>query len=87
MRYAKCLNDLKVSAYPFVRAAPDDGPEFQTLRDVDQRQIISDFADPEKEPAILVVTDTLPFAIDVPVQQVIYLDQELRWHEFPQVAC
>ena len=86
VRYAKCLNDLKVSAYPFVRAAPDDGPEFQTLRDVDQRQIISDFADPEKEPAILVVTDTLPFAIDVPVQQVIYLDQELHRHEYQQMA-
>ena len=85
VRYAKCLNDLKVSACPLIRAAPDDGPEFQTLRDIDQRQIISDFADPEQEPAILVVTGMLPFALDAPVQQVIYLDQELRWDEFPQV--
>ena len=86
VRYAKWLNDLKVSAYPLVRAAPDDGPEFQTPRDINQRQIISDFADPEKEPEILVVTDTRPFAIDAPVQQVLYLDQELRWHEFLQVT-
>ena len=86
VRYAKWLNDLKVSAHPLVRADPDDGPEFQTLRDVDQRQVISDFADPEKGPEILVATDTLPLAFDAPVQQVLYLDQELRRHDFYQVA-
>ena len=86
MRYAKWLNDLKVSALPLVRAAPGDGPEFQTLGDIDQRQVIDDFADPEKEPEILVVAGTLPFAFDAPVQQVLYLDQELQQIEFQQVA-
>ena len=86
MRYAKWLNNLEVSAFPLVRAVPGDGPEFQTLGDIDQRQVIADFADPEKGPEILVVGGKLPFAFDVPVQQVLYLDQKLRQLEFQQVA-
>ena len=87
MRYAKWLNDLKVSALPLVRAAPGDGPEFQALGDIDQRQVIDDFADPEKGPEILVVAGTLPFVFDAPVQQVLYLDQELQQLEFLQAAA
>ena len=46
LRYAQHLNDFGVRAYPIITTSADDGPEFQTARDLNQKQVTSAFVDP-----------------------------------------
>ena len=47
LRYAGRLNDFGVRAYPIITAAPNDGPEFNVARELDQEQIVNAFVDPQ----------------------------------------
>ena len=48
LRYAGRLNDFGVRAYPIITAAPNDGPEFNVARELDQEQIVNAFVDPHR---------------------------------------
>ena len=54
LRYAERLNDFGVRAYPIITAAPNDGPEFDVARELDQEQIVNAFVNPQEEPEALV---------------------------------
>ena len=87
LRYAERLNDFGVRAYPIVTAAPNDGPEFNAARELDQDQVVNAFVDPEGEPEALVVVDMLLTGFDAPVEQVLYLDRSLREHGLLQAIA
>ena len=87
LRYAECLNNFGLRAYPIITASPNDGPEFRVARDLDQEQITGAFVDPEGEPEVLVVVDMLLTGFDAPVEQVLYLDRALREHGLLQAIA
>ena len=87
IRYAGCLNDFGVSTYPIITTDAKDGPEFGPARELNQDQIISAYRDPEGEPQILVVVDMLLTGFDAPVEQVLYLDRNLRDHGLLQAIA
>ncbi len=87
LRYAERLNSFGLRAYPVITAAPNDGPEFQKARDLDQEQIVNAFVDPEGEPEVLVVVDMLLTGFDAPVEQALYLDRALREHGLLQAIA
>ncbi len=87
LRYASHLNDFVVSAYPIITTQPNDGPEFQAARELDQEQVVGAFVDPEGEPEVLVVVDMLLTGFDAPVEQVLYLDRALREHGLLQAIA
>ena len=87
LRYAKYLNDFQVRAYPIITTTPGDGVEFKETRELDQKQVISAFVDPQGEPEILVVVDMLLTGFDAPVEQVLYLDRELKEHGLLQAVA
>ena len=87
LRYAEHLNSFGLSAYPIITTDRNDGPEFQTARDVNQEQIVSAFVDPDGEPQVLVVVDMLLTGFDAPVEQVLYLDRGLREHGLLQAIA
>ena len=87
LRYAEHLNDFGVRAYPIITAAPNDGPEFNAARELDQDQVVNAFVDPEGEPEALVVVDMLLTGFDAPVEQVLYLDRSLREHGLLQAIA
>ena len=87
LRYAQHLNSFGVRAYPFITAAPNDGPEFKEARELDQEQVVSAFVDPQGEPEVLVVVDMLLTGFDAPVEQALYLDRALREHGLLQAIA
>ena len=87
LRYAERLNDFGVRAYPIVTTTPNDGPEFDAARGLDQDQTINAFVDPDGEPEALVVVDMLLTGFDAPVEQVLYLDRSLREHGLLQAIA
>ena len=87
LRYARHLNDFGISAYPIITTNHNDGPEYQTARELDQEQITGAFVDPEGEPEVLVVVDMLLTGFDAPVEQVLYLDRSLREHGLLQAIA
>ncbi len=87
LRYAQHLDSFGVRAYPIITPAPNDGPEFQAARDLDQEQVVSAFVDPEGEPEVLVVVDMLLTGFDAPVEQALYLDRALREHGLLQAIA
>ena len=44
LRYAERLNSFGLRAYPVITAAPNDGPEFKTARELDQEQVAQEVA-------------------------------------------
>ena len=87
LRYAERLNAFGVRAYPIVTTTPNDGPEFDDARELDQNQTINAFVDPDGEPEALVVVDMLLTGFDAPVEQVLYLDRSLREHGLLQAIA
>ena len=87
MRYSEHLNSFGLRAYPIITAAPNDGPEFNVARELDQEQVTGAFVDPEGEPEVLVVVDMLLTGFDAPVEQVLYLDRALREHGLLQAIA
>ena len=87
LRYAKHLCDFDLSAYPIITTTHNDGPEFKPARELNQKQIVNAFVDPEGEPQILVVVDMLLTGFDAPVEQVLYLDRPLREHTLLQAIA
>ena len=87
LRYAERLNDFGVRAYPIITAAPNDGPEFDVARELDQEQIVNAFVDPQGEPEALVVVDMLLTGFDAPVEQALYLDRALQEHGLLQAIA
>ena len=87
LRYAKCLKDFGLSAYPIITTAPNDGTEFKAARELDQEQVENAFVDPKGEPEVLVVVDMLLTGFDAPVEQVLYLDRALREHGLLQAIA
>ena len=87
LRYADHLNNFGVSAYPIITTSPNDGPEFDKARELDQGQVVSAFVDPEGEPEVLVVVDMLLTGFDAPVEQTLYLDRPLREHGLLQAIA
>ena len=87
LRYAGRLNDFGVRAYPIITAAPNDGPEFNVARELDQEQIVNAFVDPQGEPEALVVVDMLLTGFDAPVEQALYLDRALQEHGLLQAIA
>ena len=87
LRYSEHLDSFGLHAYPIITATPNDGPQFQKARDVDQEQIVNAFVDPEGEPEVLVVVDMLLTGFDAPVEQVLYLDRALREHGLLQAIA
>ena len=87
LRYAERLNSFGLRAYPVITAAPNDGPEFNAARELDQEQVVNAFVDPEGEPEALVVVDMLLTGFDAPVEQVLYLDRSLREHGLLQAIA
>ena len=87
LRYAERLNSFGLRAYPIITAAPNDGPEFKAVRQLDQEQVVNAFVDPEGEPEALVVVDMLLTGFDAPVEQALYLDRALREHGLLQAIA
>ena len=87
LRYAAHLNDFGLNAYPIITTAPNDGPEFDVARGLDQETVVNSFVDPQGEPEILVVVDMLLTGFDAPVEQVLYLDRALREHGLLQAIA
>ena len=87
LRYAEHLDSFGLHAYPIITATPNDGPQFQKARDLDQEQIVNAFVDPEGEPEVLVVVDMLLTGFDAPVEQALYLDRALREHGLLQAIA
>ena len=87
LRYAERLNEFQIAAYPIITTTPSDGVEFKEARELDQKQVISAFVDPQGEPEILVVVDMLLTGFDAPVEQVLYLDRELKEHGLLQAVA
>ena len=87
LQYAEHLDSFGLRAYPIITAAPNDGPEFQKARDLDQEQIVNAFVDPEGKPEALVVVDMLLTGFDAPVEQALYLDRALREHGLLQAIA
>ena len=87
LRYAECLNNFGLAAYPIITTTPNDGPDFKSARELDQEQITNSFVDPDGEPEILVVVDMLLTGFDAPVEQVLYLDRSLREHGLLQAIA
>ena len=87
LRYAERLNSFGLRAHPVITAAPNDGPEFKTARELDQEQVVNAFVDPEGEPEVLVVVDMLLTGFDAPVEQALYLDRALREHGLLQAIA
>jgi type I restriction enzyme R subunit len=52
-----------------------------------QRQLIADFLDRDKPPAILIVCDMLITGFDAPIEQVMYLDSPLKEHTLLQAIA
>ena len=87
LRYSARLNDFGVRSYPIITAAPNDGPEFNVARELDQEQVINSFKDPLGEPEALVVVDMLLTGFDAPVEQALYLDRALQEHGLLQAIA
>ena len=87
LRYAERLNSFGVNAVPIITATPNDGPEFQVVRDIDQGQVINAFLDPDSAPEALVVVDMLLTGFDAPIEQALYLDKPLREHSLLQAIA
>ena len=87
LRYAEHLNSFGLRAYPIITSAPDDGPEFESARELNQEQVTGAFVDPEGEPEVLVVVDMLLTGFDAPVEQALYLDRALREHGLLQAIA
>ncbi|MXX01703.1 MAG: type I restriction endonuclease subunit R [Acidimicrobiia bacterium] len=87
LRYAENLCRFGLSAYPIITTTHNDGPEFKQARDLDQKQIVNAFVDPQGDPQILVVVDMLLTGFDAPVEQVLYLDRPLREHGLLQAIA
>ena len=87
MRYFGKLRDFGLNAYPIITTVPNDGPEFQPARELDQETIINAFVDPDGEPEVLVVVDMLLTGFDAPVEQALYLDKPLRDHGLLQAIA
>ena len=87
LRYSERLNSFGLRAYPIITATPNDGPQFQKARNLDQEQIVNAFVDPEGEPEVLVVVDMLLTGFDAPVEQALYLDRSLREHGLLQAIA
>ncbi len=87
VRYAENLCAFDLEAYPIITTTHNDGPEYQAARELDQKQIVNAFVDPQGKPEILVVVDMLLTGFDAPVEQVLYLDRPLREHSLLQAIA
>ena len=87
LRYAENLNNFGLKAYPIITTTPNDGAEFNAVRDLDQETVTNAFVDPDGEPEVLVVVDMLLTGFDTPVEQVLYLDKPLREHGLLQAIA
>ena len=87
LRYASHLANFGLNAYPIITTSPNDGAEFQQVRDLDQETVINAFVDPDGEPEVLVVVDMLLTGFDAPPEQVLYLDRPLRDHGLLQAIA
>jgi len=89
-RYKKWLVDFGINAWLVVTTTPDDDEEITAaLRDQPTApEIESGFKDPEnREFEVLVVVDQLITGFDAPVEQVLYLDRNLREHTLLQAIA
>jgi type I restriction enzyme R subunit len=92
-RYKKWLVDFGINAWLVVTSEADDESRFpeivEALRDQPTApEIESGFKDPEnREFEVLVVVDQLITGFDAPVEQVLYLDRNLREHTLLQAIA
>jgi len=89
-RYKKWLVDFGINAWLVVTTTADDDEEITAaLRDQPTAaEIEAGFKDPEnREFEVLVVVDQLITGFDAPVEQVLYLDRNLREHTLLQAIA
>ncbi|GIV04344.1 MAG: type I restriction enzyme [Fimbriimonadales bacterium] len=89
-RYKKWLVEFGVNAWLVVTTTPDDDEEItEALRDQPTAaEIESGFKDPNnRDYEVLVVVDQLITGFDAPVEQVLYLDRNLREHTLLQAIA
>lgn len=89
-RYKKWLVDLGVNAWLVVTTTADDDAEItEALRDQPTAaEIEAGFKDPDnRDYEVLVVVDQLITGFDAPVEQVLYLDRNLREHTLLQAIA
>lgn len=72
-----------------VSQSKKDDPELRKhyLSDEEERKIIDQFKDEEKNPKILVVCDKLLTGFDAPVLKTLYLDKEMKNHNLLQAVA
>lgn len=72
-----------------ISQAKSDDPEIQEhyISDDEERKVIKEFKDEEKNPKILVVCDKLLTGFDAPVLKTIYLDKEMKNHNLLQAVA
>jgi len=90
VRYAKWLSRFGVEAYPVITATGEDEAEITTaLAGIPtQTEIESRFKDStDQNVQMLVVVDMLLTGFDAPVEQVMYLDRNLREHSLLQAIA
>ncbi|MCZ2111341.1 MAG: HsdR family type I site-specific deoxyribonuclease, partial [Dehalococcoidia bacterium] len=92
-RYKKWLVEMGINAWLVVTSTPDDEQEKPEVTDAlrDQptaAEIEGGFQDPEdRAHEVLVVVDQLITGFDAPVEQVLYLDRNLREHTLLQAIA
>lgn len=90
VRYAKWLSRFGVEAYPVITTTADDDAEITTALDElpTRAEVESRFKDPtDQSVQMLVVVDMLLTGFDAPVEQVMYLDRNLREHSLLQAIA
>jgi len=87
---AKYLDQIKVLDFiPVISAGTtNDEKSYEPWTDPDmQRRIIADFTNPAKPPAFVIVKSMLLTGFDAPVEQVLYLDRNMKETELLQAIA
>ena len=91
LQYARHLRDFGIpETYPIITVTPDDGAEYDRVRELNQEQLVKSFVDDEDGPGvpeILVVVDKLRTGFDAPREQVLYLDKAVKEHDLLQTIA
>lgn len=91
VRYAKWLGDFhQLGAFPVITTTADDDPEITARLEKlpTHAEIETRFKDPTDQTVqMLVVVDMLLTGFDAPVEQVMYLDRNLREHSLLQAIA
>ena len=91
LQYARHLRDFGIpETYPIITVTPEDGAEYDRVRELNQEQLVKAFVEDEDGPGvpeILVVVDKLRTGFDAPREQVLYLDKGVREHDLLQTIA